>query len=70
MICNRQLIQCLNSSLRLFTNTNKLSQFSLIKNNNPAFMLSSSKFKNYKIISDPKDVSKLIFNDEGRCKIY
>jgi hypothetical protein len=33
-------------------------------------MFSSSKFKNYKIISDPKDVSKLIFDDEGRCKIY
>lgn len=40
----------------------------------PAFFLSNQIIKNfsksYKIISDPKDVSKLIFDDEGKCKIF
>lgn len=26
--------------------------------------------KNFKIISDPKDVSKLVFDDDGKCKIF
>ena len=40
--------------------------FSLIKQNNYAF----SRMKNFKIISDPKDVSKLVFDDNGKCKIF
>ncbi len=40
--------------------------FSLVKQNNYAF----SSRKNFRIISDPKDVSKLVFDDNGKCKIF
>lgn len=26
--------------------------------------------KQYKVITDPKDVSKLIFDEQGKCKIF
>lgn len=40
--------------------------FSVVKQNSYGF----SKMKNFKIISDPKDVSKLVFDDDGKCKIF
>lgn len=40
--------------------------FSLVKQNSYGF----SRMKNFKIISDPKDVSKLVFDDNGKCKIF
>jgi hypothetical protein len=50
---------------------------SIIKPNNNFSLFKSypsnysfSRLKNFKIISDPKDVSKLIFDDQGRCKIF
>jgi hypothetical protein len=45
----------INSNLASFVNQNSFS---------------FSKMKNFKIISDPKDVSKLVFDDTGKCKIF
>jgi hypothetical protein len=66
------LISILSKRLISSQNINKLNRFtaSSIKKSNifnsinaNSCLFSSSKYKNYKVISDPKDVSKLIFND-------
>lgn len=38
--------------------------------NNKLLAFEFSKVKNFKIITDPKDVSKLVFDDKGKCKIF
>lgn len=61
------LSKAFSSSFKSFSKlVNNNKQFSLIQNNKFEF----SKLRGFKIISDPKDVSKLIFDDEGKCKIF
>lgn len=56
----------LSSSFRRYSKLGINSNlFSLVKQNNYGFSR-----KNFKIISDPKDVSKLVFDDNGKCKIF
>ena len=56
----------LSSSFRTYSKLGINSNlFSLVKQNNYGFSR-----KNFKIISDPKDVSKLVFDDNGKCKIF
>jgi hypothetical protein len=43
-----------------------LNNKQLLLNKNINFNFS----RNYKIITDPKDISKLIFDDQGKCKIF
>lgn len=53
------------SSMNLLYKTT-LNNKQLLLNKNINFNFS----RNYKIITDPKDVSKLIFDDQGKCKIF
>lgn len=32
--------------------------------------LATNRQKKYKVIEDPSDVSKLVFDEDGLCKIY
>lgn len=45
---------------------NNLNRTFLVGNKNYVYSVK----KSFKIISDPKDISKLIFDDEGKCKIF
>ena len=60
---------------------NFFSSFNIYKNLNNNLNISKgfkfqcgmhnfSKIKQFKIITDPKDVSKLVFDDQGKCKIF
>ena len=53
------------SSMNLLYKT-RLNNKQLLLNKNINYNFS----RNYKIITDPKDVSKLIFDDQGKCKIF
>ena len=59
-------LKVLSTSFRTYSKLGINSNlFSLVKQNNYGFSR-----KNFKIISDPKDVSKLVFDDNGKCKIF
>lgn len=55
-----------NLSSRNFLCTRWYKNKPLLFNNNINYLFS----KQYKIISDPKEVSKLIFDNQGKCKIF
>ena len=52
----------------ILTNNHKKTSLFCRKSQNVGYNF--SRLKNFKIISDPKDVSKLIFDEEGKCKIF
>lgn len=48
----------------------RLVRTASISGNPISFGFSSDKNKKYRVIEDPADISKLVFNSQGLCKIY